>query len=227
MLTSLTRRGSRPPGKMSGHRLATLRAMKMTRPWQLRPLHQVWPILKVYLQLNSGRGIAIALAVAVAASAPASSALSRGRLLEEPLAPDTPAGEVVATAIGLAEQAEAEPLPAASEQGAHKPWWLTRTNRTATCNGCRADFPRYTFRLLCDPDKTGIDPRIWAQSWLKYYHLSYACIRHSATPLRAPTELQLDIAPLPPSRHESPELRREANESANREALVAFAAGFP
>jgi len=90
----------------------------------------------------------------------------------------------------------------------HKPWWLTRTNRKASCAACKAEIPKCTFLLLAEPDPSTVqDKRRWRKVRWSYYQVAAACLLHAgpSMPLRDISELQRDVAPMPKAQAETPE----------------------
>ena len=118
--------------------------------------------------------------------------------------------QAASSSSGPASAAPAVQIPPAqlAPDPNHKPWWLTRTNRKASCAACNAAIPKCTFRLLAEPDPgTVLDKKRWRKVWWSYYHVAAACIVHAgpSTPLRDISELQRDVAPMPKAHAETPE----------------------
>lgn len=79
----------------------------------------------------------------------------------------------------------APPLPPPAMYGPgfdpdHKYIWMTRTNRKATCTGCRAEIGAWQFRAVFLPHPDAVaDKRRWKKLWWKYYH--FACFADAAS----------------------------------------------
>jgi hypothetical protein len=71
---------------------------------------------------------------------------------------------------------EQEPVPAEAVDG-HVYWWLTRTNRKATCATCRAPIDAGCFRVLFHPNESSVeDRRIWKHLFWRYHHVHRDCL---------------------------------------------------
>ena len=139
------------------------------------------------------------------------------------IASSSSSAPVIATAAATATPEALPPTTSASSSPDHKPWWLTRTSRKATCAGCRLDINSHEFRLLCEPDPKNVaDRRVWRKVWWYYYHVVSSCVAHQSTPLRHASELQCDVAPLPRSRRESVSEYNERVDEAVANALGAL-----
>lgn len=59
----------------------------------------------------------------------------------------------------------------------HVYWWLTRTNRKATCNNCRQPIEAGSFRILFHPNESSVeDKRIWKDLFWRYHHVDWQCL---------------------------------------------------
>ena len=106
----------------------------------------------------------------------------------------------------------------------HKCYWLTRTNRGATCSRCKEKILPNEFRLIYEPDKKNIkDLRRWRDVFWTYQHLKASCVQHLPAPFVA-SELQVDVAPLPRRMKESESDRAAAIQDDREKAAAAFSA---
>ncbi len=61
----------------------------------------------------------------------------------------------------------------------HTYLWITRTNRAATCQDCKAKIPPWEFRALFLPHPDSVlDQRQWGKLWWRYYHLERCISNH-------------------------------------------------
>ena len=106
----------------------------------------------------------------------------------------------------------------------HKPFWLTRTSRGATCSGCQGKIAPSELRLVYEPGRSTVtNVRVWRSVWWTYHHLEAACIAGVVTGFRD-SDLQMDIAPLAKRAKESDSDRALATEAAKARLLAAVAA---
>ena len=111
----------------------------------------------------------------------------------------------------LAPPAPVEPPP---EQPAHQFYWLTRTNKQATCTVCKTKIEAQSFRVVWDPDKSQImNPKVWSTVFWKYYHIRRRCLAACREPMNF-ADLPSDIASLPKRAKESVEARGDATAAA-------------
>lgn len=127
--------------------------------------------------------------------------------------------------VGPVEVAEGE--PSLEPPQPHKPYWLTRTARHATCKGCGQAIAPNEFRLLFEPDKAKIsDIRVWSKVFWTYHHLKARCLRTLEAPLVVES-VMTDIAPLAKRFKESPSDREEATAAAMLRLQHEFEASRP
>ena len=172
---------------------------------------------------------------------------------ERPLAPDGgPALVEEGPELVLLEDPPPLPPPAEWEppvapppvDDAHIFLWLTRTNRQATCQSCRAHIESGSFRIVYDPHPSRLPAnRRWSAVLYTYFHVNRACIVDLATDLRADHAgrrgsssssatflesqgwaLQVDVAPLPAKAKESLADRRAKTSDAIAQVNGEFAA---
>ena len=112
-----------------------------------------------------------------------------------------------------------------TEVSSHKPWWLTRTGRKATCASCGLEIPGQQCRLLCEPNPAGIkDKRVWSSVWWKYYHIDSKCVAKCEVQLKSAEDLCVDVKPLPKSKKESKEAYEASVAASKALALEQLAA---
>jgi hypothetical protein len=86
---------------------------------------------------------------------------------------------------------ELPPLPDASERLTSLPrgvvakpedhilFWLTRTNKGATCRACNNPIDARSPRLAYHPDPSAVkDKRAWGKMWWHYFHPDRHCLKH-------------------------------------------------
>ena len=110
-------------------------------------------------------------------------------------------------------------LPPSPEKPKHEFYWLTRTNRQASCNACNAVIPARERRLLFEPDPSHAKtPKQWGTVWWKYYHLRARCLAKCTEPMHFSSSgrplVVVDVAPAPKRLRESSADRSAATEAA-------------
>ena len=96
-----------------------------------------------------------------------------------------------------ASQAQAAAVQDDAED-AHCYWWLSRTNRKATCNTCKSAIDGGAFSTLFIPDQSKVyDKRVWKHLFWKYHHISRECMPRDGLQPVSESNFHADIGMLP------------------------------